>query len=112
MTSQTGSKVFNDNKYLSYFLNLNANAEHPNSILSGDRDLSTNGVAVGAGRLMLTTNAIVGFTQKIHPRSVNILFGNGSVEQVSAERINEAWRASIEIAQTNSLHGTNVWLVP
>jgi type II secretory pathway pseudopilin PulG len=110
--SYANTKVFNDNKYLSYFLNLNASVQNSRSILSGDRDLSTNEFAVGAGRLVLTTNAVLGFTKVIHHYSINILFGDGMVNRMSAEHLNEAWRANIAIAQTNSLHGTNVWLVP
>ncbi len=59
--------VFSSNRQLSYFLGLNANDEQPNSILGGDRNLTTNGIPVTAGRLLVTADHALGFNKKIDP---------------------------------------------
>lgn len=97
-----------NNSHLSYFLGLIAREDQPQSCLAGDRNLTTNGVPFGPGRLVLTTNLVLGYTAKIHVQSGNLLLGDGSVQQVSNRRLNEAWCA----AETNSGLTTNVWLVP
>jgi len=97
-----------NNSHLSYFLGLNASEENPQTILAGDRNLTTNGVAFGPGRLLLTTNIVLGFTHEIHDYAGNILLGDGSVQQVSNFRMQEAWHD----ASVSSGLATNVWLVP
>jgi type II secretory pathway pseudopilin PulG len=97
-----------DNSHLSYFLGLNASEASPQTILAGDRNLSTNGVAVGPGRLLLQTNTVLGFTAEIHNQAGNILLGDFSVQPVSNRQLTKAWQD----AQTNSGLATNVWLVP
>ena len=99
---------FTNNSRLSYFLGLDAGEKNPQTILAGDRNLTTNGVAVSPGRLMLTTNLVLGFTKEIHNQSGNILLGDGSVQQVTSGRLREAWHD----AHTSSGLSTNVWLVP
>lgn len=99
---------FTNNSHLSYFLGLNASEENPQTILAGDRNLTTNGVTVGPGRLLLTTNLVLGFTREIHDGAGNILHGDGSVQQVSNFRMQEAWHD----ASVSSGLATNVWLVP
>lgn len=105
-------KGITNNAHLSYFLSVNATEDEPKSILGGDRNITTNGVAAGTSRLVLTTNHVLGFTKDLHRSWGNTLLGDGSMMQGSSEQLNEAWRANIAIALTNSLHGTNVWLVP
>ena len=103
---------FADNSHLSYFLGLNAREENPQTILGGDRNLTTNNVAVGPGCLLLKTNLVLGFTAEMHIGSGNgagnILLGDGSVQQVTSGRLREAWHD----AHTSSGLSTNVWLVP
>ena len=97
-----------NNSHLSYFLALNASEEQPQTILAGDRNLTTNGIAVGPGRLVLTTNMVLGFTAEIHGQAGNVLLSDGSVQQVNGGRLSVQWRA----ASTESKLATNVWLVP
>ncbi len=99
---------FTDNSRLSYFLGLDASEKNPQTILAGDRNLTTNGVAVAPGRLLLTTNLVLGFTKEIHNQAGNILLGDGSVHQSTSGRLREQWHD----AHTTSGLSTNVWLVP
>ena len=97
-----------NNSHQSYFLGLDAQEEQPQTVLSGDRNLTTNGVAVGPGRLVLTTNLALGYTAEMHNGNGNIMLGDGSVQGVSAGRLRESIRAAL----TTSGLTTNVWLVP
>lgn len=69
----------------SYFIGLDAHETLPQTMLSGDRNI-TNGFLPKRGVLELTTNHPAGFTDKIHIRQGNIALGDGSVQQVSSAR--------------------------
>jgi prepilin-type N-terminal cleavage/methylation domain-containing protein len=99
---------FTNNSRLSYFLGLNASEYRPETILAGDRNLTTNGVPVGPGRLLLQTNTVLGFTAEIHGQAGNLLLGDGSVQQITSGRLATAW----DDARKASGLATNVWLVP
>ncbi len=73
---------------LSYFVGVDASENLPNSILSGDRNI-TNGFAPTNGMLVLMTNQPVGWTKEIHKYQGNIALGDGSVQQVSSERLRD-----------------------
>ena len=90
------AKDFNkfDNQNISYFLGLEADEGKPQTILSGDRNLSTNGVALGSGVFTLTTNNALGWTAAIHKKSGNILLSDGSVQQVSPAALQKQWQAA------------------
>ena len=97
-----------DNSHLSYFLGLDAREDNPQNLLAGDRNLTTNGVPVGPGRLLLTTNLLLGWSKELHNQAGNVLLGDGSVQQMSSDRLHAAWRD----AATQAKGTTNVWLVP
>ncbi len=107
-TTPATTDPLKDNHHISYFLGLNASEADPQSILAGDRNLTTNAVPVGPGRLVLTDGMVVGFTSALHNGSGNILFGDGSVQQMSGDRLHATWHD----AATRSKGRTNVWLVP
>jgi prepilin-type processing-associated H-X9-DG protein len=71
------------NTNLSYFVGLDTDETYPSMLLSGDRNLETNGVAVGSGLLVLKQTNGLGFTAKIHNRAGNVGLADGSVQQVS-----------------------------
>jgi hypothetical protein len=73
----------NDN--ISYFIGLDADQTTPQALLAGDRNLTTNGVAVGPGLLTLTSNSVVGFTKEMHVGAGNLLMSDGSVWQVNSQ---------------------------
>lgn len=77
-------KISNTN--LSYFLGPDANENLPQSILSGDGNI-TNGLVPTNGMLVVMTNQPVGWTKDIHKYQGNVALGDGSVQQVSSARL-------------------------
>lgn len=77
------------NANISYFVGLDAANAFPQTLLSGDRNLMTNGVPVGGGVLVLTTNLAVGWTAALHQGSANVLLGDGSVQPFRSARLQE-----------------------
>jgi competence protein ComGC len=74
------------NNNVSYFIGLDASEANPQSIVSGDRNI-TNGFSPRNGILDLATNQMVGFTDEIHKKQGNLALGDGSVQQVSSARL-------------------------
>jgi prepilin-type N-terminal cleavage/methylation domain-containing protein len=68
---------------VSYFVGLDAEDTMPMALLSGDRNLTVNGVAVGPGLLNLTTNSALGWTKEMHRDAGNLVLGDGSVQQAN-----------------------------
>jgi len=77
------------NANISYFVGLNATAVFPQTLLAGDRNLMTNGVPVGSGVVVLTTNLAVGWTAALHKGSANVLLGDGSVQPFTNVRLQQ-----------------------
>src|SRR6185503_3256311 len=77
------------NQNISYFLGLDAKYEESQILLAGDRNLMTNGVPVRSGLLELTTNLTVGWTSRMHNNAGNVLFGDGRVDALSNNRLQE-----------------------
>jgi prepilin-type processing-associated H-X9-DG protein len=92
------------NQNISYFLGLDAKKSAPQVLLSGDRNLMTNGVPVGSGLHVLTTNLKVGWTAQTHNNSGTVLFGDGHVDVLSNNRLQEKL--------INSSIATNRLLIP
>ena len=67
------------NKTVSYFVGLDAIANDPISILSGDDNFEINGTEVKSGVLQLTTNTPIQWTKARHRLQGNILLADGSV---------------------------------
>lgn len=74
------------NAQISYFVGLEADETRPQSLLSGDRNL-TNGTELHNGILELTPDRPPGWTEKIHRNQGNILVGDGSVQQYSTSAL-------------------------
>jgi prepilin-type N-terminal cleavage/methylation domain-containing protein len=104
-------------KAVSYFIGLSANEETPQSILSGDRNL-TNGlygldfkVAASYNKTLkvLATDAnnnarlAWGYTDRIHQNAGNLLLGDGSVQQVSSGRAREQIRDALQASGDSEL---------
>lgn len=76
-------QLTNDSQYISYFVGLDANETKPQSILSGDRNITTNGVrAVGA--VNITMSMTVGWGRELHGGFGNLALGDGSAHQTSS----------------------------
>lgn len=69
------------NNNVSYFVGLDADETRPAMILSGDRNLVTNGVDVIAGLVVIRTNDKVGWSSKMHNLSGNFGLADGSVQR-------------------------------
>jgi len=74
---------------ISYFVGLDATATNPACILSGDGNI-TNGMGVRAGILYVATTDPAGWTSSPHKGRGNLLFADGSVQQVSTKLLREA----------------------
>jgi hypothetical protein len=82
------------NANISYFVGLDALETFPQMVLAGDRNLMTNGVPVGSGPLILTTNVTVGWTSAMHNGAGNAVLGDGSVQQLNSKRLLDQLAAS------------------
>jgi len=73
---------------ISYFIGLDGDEKYPTRLLSGDRNL-TNGMKLNDGILAVMTNQAVGWTPEQHKGIGNILFSDGSVQQLSAQGLKD-----------------------
>jgi hypothetical protein len=71
-----------NNGNLSYFVGLDADETIPQMILSGDRNLSTNGRFM-SGILTLTSNSTISWTKEIHVHRGNLGLADGSAQQTT-----------------------------
>jgi type II secretory pathway pseudopilin PulG len=69
------------NNNLSYFVGLDADETLPAMILSGDRNLVTNGVDAVPGLVVVTTKTTVGWSATMHKFAGNFGLADGSVQQ-------------------------------
>jgi hypothetical protein len=75
------------NKNLSYFLGLDADETKPNTLMSGDRNLSTNNTIL-SGLVTIQDSKTLGWAPGIHKAGAgNIGLGDGSSQQVSTKGI-------------------------
>jgi type II secretory pathway pseudopilin PulG len=82
------------NQTISYFVGLDSNGTRPQSLLSGDRNLTTNGVPLKSGIHHLTTNSVVGWSRELHDGQGSIVLGDGSVQPVSPQRLQDQVRTA------------------
>jgi type II secretory pathway pseudopilin PulG len=86
----------------SYFVGIGASEKLPQSILAGDRNITTNGVSAGTGVVQVDTNSIVGWDIRIHKLQGNTAFADGRVQQ----------SISALLARLVKAGGTNQFVVP
>ena len=77
------------NSNVSYFLGLDAVGTNPQMFLAGDRNF-TNGPVPPDHILTLSSNYPVGWTRELHHYQGNIGLADGSVQQYSGRRLEEA----------------------
>jgi len=97
------------NRCVSYFIGLDAAEEQPQTLLSGDRNISLDvTVTAGSGALAMnkataastiavaagtkTTGNTIGFTKGVHVEAGDVLFGDGHVDQDSTGCLRDAIR--------------------
>jgi competence protein ComGC len=71
------------NSNISYFVTIEADDDHPQMVMAGDRNL-TNGSPLMNGLLTLTTNRPLGWTHDLHNGCGQVLLSDGSVMQIGA----------------------------
>jgi competence protein ComGC len=82
------------NRAVSYFIGLEATETNPQSILSGDRYL-TSSRSMKNGFLVLTTNDVVRWTKNYHTNHGNLGLGDGRVTgQLDSTNLQQALRDS------------------
>ena len=98
-----GEVPFASNSNLSYFVGIDAKDTDPQSILSGDRNI-TNGTPIKNGILELNTHSSAGWTAEIHKKLGNVALADGSVQQLS--------NIGLRVAVTNAGAFTNRLQMP
>jgi prepilin-type N-terminal cleavage/methylation domain-containing protein len=71
------------NNNASYFVGLDADETRPTLLLSGDRNLVTNGVDVLPGVVVIRTNDAVAWSTKMHNQTGDFGLADGSVQRGS-----------------------------
>jgi len=94
---------FTNNSHLSYFVGLDADETNPQSILSGDRNLTSTTVKPVKGVLNITANDRVEWTKEIHKEAGNIGLGDGSAHQFSAYTLSKQFQATFN-STTQAVH--------
>jgi type II secretory pathway pseudopilin PulG len=90
---------------ISYFVSPDASPSLPQSFLSGDRNLSSNGVIFPHGRVKIPHSAAsyLTWTKEIHNLQGNACMGDGSVQQLSSARLRDQWRNQGETNSSTTL---------
>ena len=109
-------QTFSHNKYLSYFVGLEADETRPQMFLSGDQNiLSSNGVPTKrtddkvSAITQLRTNATIangiGWSNNQHQEQGNITMGDGSVQQFSSSRLRASLKDTDNVENSVGLPG-------
>jgi len=64
---------------ISYFISLDAKVDQTGILLTGDRNLTSDGTPVNPGLSVLKTNSAIGFTRQLHRGSGNLILEDGSL---------------------------------
>jgi len=93
VTATNFSSGFSDTN-VSYFVGLDGKDTYPQMLLSGDRNLATNGRALKPGLFLLDTNdtSALGWTRAIHTSKGNIALADGSVQFIDGATLQTAAR--------------------
>jgi prepilin-type N-terminal cleavage/methylation domain-containing protein len=80
------------NSNLSYFIGLDADETQPAGILSGDRNLITNGVPVVAGLVLVRSSDALNWSAKMHNWAGNIGLADGSVQSTTKAEVQKLFQ--------------------
>lgn len=92
-TRVTTWDAFTNNSSLSYFLGMDADETKPQTILSGDRNVSISNTLL-TGFVRLSTNATLGWTKAVHQGQGNVGLADGSVVQVTGPSLDRQYQAA------------------
>ena len=80
-----------ENVHISYFASRSAKLEKAPGFPFGDRNLSTNGIAVPSGAILrLSATSKLGWTAEMHNNQGNVATADGSVQQFSSNRLQQS----------------------
>lgn len=79
-----------NNSNVSYLVGVDAAADYPQRILSGDDNFDIGGVPVKSGLLEFSTNAPISWTAARHKFRGNICLADGSVHQMNTNELQQA----------------------
>jgi hypothetical protein len=91
-----------NNTHLSYFAGVDADETRPQTILSGDRNL-TGTIKPINGVLNVTINDRVEWTKDIHNQQGNVALGDGSAQQTTTPSLNKQFRA-VFLSTSQAVH--------
>ena len=80
----------NDNN-ISYFVGVDARDTHPQMVLSGDRQLSLDGIPIQKQVLNLWTDSNVDWVKPLHNRGANICFADGRVSEIKIGKLKQTF---------------------
>jgi len=92
-------QLTNNTDHLSYFVGLDADESRPQTIISGDRNLTTNGKPA-LGVVTISSGTVLGFTRELHRTHGNIALGDGSAQQVSNAELQKQTTAQLQSGPT------------
>ena len=90
----TNFDSFNNDKYVSYFVGVDADQTNPAAILAGDRNLEIDRKPLAHGMNLVNSKSLIGWTSKIHREQGNFALADGSVQQSSGSSL----RAQLQAA--------------
>lgn len=93
---------FTTSMNLSYFICFEAEETQPQTVLSGDRTLSTNGVPA-TGFVRLTASEKLSWASGVHPGFGNLVLGDGSGHQMSPSLLSKQFQAAFQ-STTQTVH--------
>jgi hypothetical protein len=102
-TRTTNWQEFTNNSHLSYFVGLDADETRPQTILSGDRNLTNTTIKPIKGVLGVNATDRVEWTTDIHNLNGNIGLGDGSAQQVTPANLNKQIQAVFQ-STTQAVH--------
>jgi hypothetical protein len=88
-------------EHISYFIALEADETRPQSILSGDRNI-TGGMRTNRNQMIFFPGSQVRWDTNLHNRAGNIGLADGSAQQVSGSALARQMQAAFSQLQTNS----------
>jgi prepilin-type processing-associated H-X9-DG protein len=77
-----GATLLTPSNNISYFVGLDAEADRPQTILSGDDHFNIGKVKPHPGLLLMPTNAAVAWRNERHPKQGYVAFADGSVHDL------------------------------
>jgi prepilin-type processing-associated H-X9-DG protein len=85
---------FNSDRYVSYFVGVDANENEPSRWLCGDRNLAFDRVAATHGLHSIWSNSLPSWVKHRHANFGNIGFADGSVQQLGDSGLRSSLRAT------------------